>query len=558
MGRKVFVIGLDGATLDLIEPWVREGKLPTFKRIMEQGSWGTLWCPTPPISPQSWASFATGKNPGKHGFIDFIEVTPHAYSTRFVNSRMRAGKSLWRLLSEAGRSVGVLNVPITYPPEEVNGFVVAGYLSPGKSSNFVSPRELKKELLAAVPNYIIECADIELPKLSRRDRRTAYINKVLAMMETRLAATRWLYERYKPDLFIATFTAFDRVCHYFWKYMDPAVRDHFSRADVERYGDAILKVHVRQDEMIAELLEMIEPGTTVFIMSDHGFGPSYKRLNLQRWFVEQGYMTLKRERPGPFARLINAIISASVRFTPLQFRHFIKQRLPALATRAMSRVYFQGIDWSRTRAYTVGEIRNIFINVKGRQPQGIVEPGAEYEALRDELIEQLTRLREPETGEPVVDKVWRREELYTGPFVWKTPDLLVDWHDYKYSFIPDFDEGPLVSSILDTKSLQWDRNGFHRPNGVFFALGRDIRRGARVEGVVMDVTATILYELGFPVPADMDGRVITGAYTPERIESDPPRTSDLDTSAAPDQTTIFSEDEEARVAERLKQLGYLE
>jgi len=115
MGNKVFVIGLDGATFDLIEPWVRQGKLPTFKRLMEEGSWGTLWCPRPPISPQSWVSFATGKNPGKHGFIDFIEVTPYSYSTRFVNARMRAGKSFWKLLSEAGKSVGVLNVPITYP-----------------------------------------------------------------------------------------------------------------------------------------------------------------------------------------------------------------------------------------------------------------------------------------------------------------------------------------------------------------------------------------------------------------------------------------------------------
>jgi len=558
MGKKVFVIGLDGATLDLIEPWARAGKLPTFKRLMEEGSWGTLWCPMPPISPQSWASFATGKNPGKHGFIDFIEVTPHSYSTRFINSRMRAGKSLWRLLSEAGRRVGVLNVPITYPPEQVNGFIVAGYLSPGRSSNFVSPPELKKEFLGAVPNYIIECADIEVPKFSRQDRRTAFINKVFAMMESRLGATRWLYDRYKPDLFVATFTAFDRICHYFWKYMDPVLRDHLSDEEIERYGDAILKVHIRQDEIIAELLEMIEPGTTVFLMSDHGFGPSYKRLNIQGWFVEQGYVALEQKAPGPLARLLNAVVSGAVRFTPLQFRHFIKERFPALANRAISRVYFQGIDWSRTRAYTVGELRSIYINLKGRQPQGIVEPGAPYEALRDELIEKISALREPETGEPIVDKVWRREELYSGEFLEKMPDLLVHWHDYKYSFIPDFDEGPLVASILESKNLQWDRSGYHRPNGIFFAHGDDIRRNTQVEGVVMDVTATILYEMGLPVPADMDGRVITDAYLEERIERDPPRTSEVDTRTAPDDAAVFTRDEEAQVTERLRQLGYLE
>jgi len=558
MSKKVFVIGLDGATFDLIEPWVKEGKLPTFKRLMDEGSWGTLRCPTPPISPQSWASFATGKNPGKHGFIDFIEVRPDSYSSRFVNSRARSGKSLWRLLSEAGRSVGVLNVPITYPPEEVNGFVVAGYLSPGRSSAFVSPPELKKELLAAVPGYIIECADIEVPKFSRQDKRTAFMNKVFAMMDTRLSATRWLYERYRPDLFVATFTAIDRICHYFWKYMDPALQDRFTKEEIALYRDAILKVHIRQDEILAELLKMIEPGTTVFMLSDHGFGPSYQRLNIQGWFVERGYVTLEKSKAGPLTRLMNAVVSGTVRFTPLQFRHFIKARFPALANRAISRVYFQGIDWSRTRAYTVGELRSIYINLKGRQPHGIVEPGAEYEALREELISALSALKEPDTGVPIVDRVWRREELYSGECLEKMPDLLVDWHDYKYSFIPDFDQGPLVSSILDSKSLQWDRNGYHRPNGVFAAYGDGIRRGAKAGGVVMDVTATILYEMGLAVPKDMDGRVITDAYKPERLEAQPPRTSDVDTDAAPDGSMVFNDEEEAQVRERLKQLGYLE
>ncbi len=557
MGRKVFVIGLDGATFDLIEPWAREGKLPTFKRLMDEGAWGTLHCPIPPISAQSWASFATGKNPGKHGLIDFMEATPYLYSTRFVNSRMRAGKSFWRLLSEAGRSVGVLNVPITYPPEEVNGFVVAGCLSPGTSSQFVSPPELRKELLAAVPNYIIECADIELPSLTRRDRRAAFIEKVLAMLDGRIAATRWLYEKFKPDLFIAAFTAFDRICHYLWKYMDLALRDRFSQGEIERYGDAILRVHQRQDEIIAEILEMIEPGTTVVMMSDHGFGPSYKRLNIPGWLVEHGYTTPLRKGKSLVSRAIDATIGSVIRFTPFGFRQFIKERFPRLAAKAVTRVFFEGIDWSRTRAYTIGEFRSIYINLKGRQPQGIIEPGEEYEALRDELIEKLSALEDPTSGEPIVQRVYRREEVYSGELLDRSPDLIVDWH-YRYSFTSDVSRGPLVSPILDTKRLHWDKSGYHKPNGIFLAHGNDIRPGARVEGIVMDATATILYEMGFPVPKDMDGRVIAEAYTPERLAADPPRSGDIDTSTAPSTADVHSQDEEAEVAKRLKELGYLE
>lgn len=557
MAGKVLVIGIDGATWDLIEPWARAGKLPTFKRLMDEGAWGTLRCPIPPISAQSWASFATGKNPAKHGFLDFVEVTPYSYSTRFVNSRMLGAKTLWRLLGEAGRTVGVLNVPVTYPPEPVNGFMITGYPTPGIASPFVHPAELRSEFLGAVPGYRIECSDVELPRFSRRAKLDVFLDKLLDMMDNRLAATRWLYARFKPDFFMPTFTAFDRVCHYYWKYMDPALRDRFSDEEIERYGDAILRIHQRQDEIIAELLEMIEPGTSVFMLSDHGFGPSYDRLNIHGWFVENGYLVPKHEKRRLISRAIDAVISNVIRFTPVNFRTRIKERFPAVADRAISRVFFHDIDWTRTRAYTVGEYRSIYINLKGRQPQGIVSPGAEYEALRDELIEKLSALRDPRSNEPIIQRVYRREEVYSGAFLERMPDLVIDW-EYRYSFSVDFSTGPLVSSVLDAKRLHWAKSGYHRPNGIFLAHGPDIERGKRVEGVVMDVTATILYAMGLPIPHDMDGHVITDAFTPERIASAPPRTAEADTSAAPDSTEVYSPDEEAEVTKRLRELGYLE
>ena len=137
------------------------------------------------------------------------------------------------------------------------------------------------------------------------------------------------------------------------------------------------------------------------------------------------------------------------------------------------------------------------------------------------------------------------------------PDLLVDWHDYKYSLATAFSTGPLVSSTLDSTAFKWAPCGYHRPNGIFLAYGPGIRRGARVEGKVMDATATVLYEMGMAVPAEMDGRVITGAYEPSRLESDPPRTSDLDTTSSPESADVYTADEEAEVSKRLKELGYL-
>jgi predicted AlkP superfamily phosphohydrolase/phosphomutase len=138
-GARILVIGLDGVPLDLIVSWAREGKLPVLQRFISEGVAGRLCSTVPPTSGPSWSSFATGENPGKTGIYDFLYRRDGSYHFPPVNSSRRDGKPLWHILSEAGRRVGVFNVPVTYPVEPVNGFMLSGWMTPYAARDFAYP-----------------------------------------------------------------------------------------------------------------------------------------------------------------------------------------------------------------------------------------------------------------------------------------------------------------------------------------------------------------------------------------------------------------------------------
>ena len=153
---RVLVIGLDGVTFDLLGPWIEAGELPNLRRLMEQGAWGRLQTTMPPISSSSWSSFLTGVNPGKHGIFDFARRVPGTYDQELTNAARRHGRSLWRILSDAGRRVGVVNVPMTFPPEPVNGFLISGMDAPQISNAYSFPAILANDLRERFGGYRVD------------------------------------------------------------------------------------------------------------------------------------------------------------------------------------------------------------------------------------------------------------------------------------------------------------------------------------------------------------------------------------------------------------------
>ena len=560
MKNRVFVIGLDGATFDLIKPWAREGKLPNLSRLISTGVHGDLMSTIHPLSPQAWSSFMTGKNPGKHGIYGFVKRMSGSYDLQYTNATNCDGATIWHLVSEAGGKVGVIDVPFTYPPETVDGFLITGMDAMWDESTFIYPRDLKSEIEKRVGDY---CWYPQKPTMKEMDR---YVDGMFNVIDHRARITEYLMENRPWDFFITVFLAPDRVQHTLWRHMD---KDHVlhNSQEAEKYGDVIFRVYRRIDEIIGELVAKLDDSVTVVIMSDHGSGPYRRVLNLSKWLNMNGWLTFKgggngANLGGVWTRVLKNSYFVLKKWLPNKLKKRLATLSPDLKHKWASRIVFSGIDWQNTRAYAVGNYGNISINVRGREPLGIVAPGEEYESLREEIIERLAELKDPDSGEPILDKVYRREELYSGPYMEEAPDLIVLWKDFAYYTRQSVADEEVSLFELPGKfgNRTIEHSACHRLNGILIMNGKPILQGKTIEANITDVAPTILNTMGLPIPEDMDGTVLTAAFSSTHLESYPVQhvASEKVSSRKEAPKTVHSRDEEEATRQRLRDLGYID
>jgi predicted AlkP superfamily phosphohydrolase/phosphomutase len=569
--RRVMIIGLDGATLDLIRPWVEEGILPTFKKLMQEGAWGPLRSTIPPLTPAAWSSFITGVNPGKHGIFDFTLREEASYEGNLVESSLRQAPSLWQLASRAGKRVIVYNVPVTYPPERVNGLMVSGLMTPPGAKDATYPRELQAELEKAVPGHVYSGYSVFRPGIEAE-----FIHELLRDHEQNLSAARYLMERQPWDLFVMVFQHTDTMGHFMWKHMEnhgegmpEAVRELVANAMRECYRDV--------DTKMGQLIQEAGEGTRVIVMSDHGHGPLEYGFSVNTWLLEKGYIRAKQDA---LSRLRYRLYTLG--FTPdFAYRVFSrmqtnkggnrtgKDRFAGIKQR-LGRLFFSfdDIDWSRTSAYSSGSFGPIFVNLKGREPHGMVEPGPECEALLDRLTSDLKTVQDPETGRPLFSEFHRGGDIYAGPFSERAPDLFFFPENWKYGAAGrrQFEDNRWFMKLEDdgrTPSIVRARvryNGTHRMDGILFLSGPGIQPGKTIEGAsIVDVAPTVLALLGVPVPKEMDGRVLENYLTPEMRDQLNVIYTARD-GLVPELQPVADmsqEDEELLVA-RLRNLGYVD
>lgn len=564
MPKRVLVIGLDGATLNLVRPWAAAGKLPNLARLMAEGASGPLRSTIHPLSAQAWSSFMTGKNMGKHGLVDFHIKRPGTYQLQPVNAKSRDGRTIWSLLSEMGKKVGVINVPMTYPPDQVNGFLISGMDAPTLNHNFTYPPELKQELLRAVPDYQIEAGGHNLVR-GRVRRYQPFREEMLRVERARFAAARYLMERYPWDFFIVVFRSTDRAQHWFWKHMDP----HHPRREPgdEKFADTLLQVYQELDQMLGDFLADLPPDTTVVIMSDHGAAPMGSRvIALNPWLRDQGFLTYKAPRTSSAHGMLWNLYTVLRRSLPSGTKRWLKGLFPQLERRIFSSFGLAEIDWSQTRAYSVEPREAIWINVKSREPQGIVEPGEEYERTRQEISDRLLAWRDAETGLKIVERVYKREELYHGPYIERIPDLLVllSQNGYHYQTTTMGPTQRSRAAIEDWRTVT--RQGFYSPNGghdldgLCIFWGPDIIPGAETRGAhIIDMAPTLLHLLNQPIPEDMDGRVLEEIFTAEFQAAHPVTKRAAEATLVKElEQRIYSEEETKEIEERLRGLGYMD
>lgn len=535
---RVVIIGLDGACPDLIQRWGAAGHLPNLWRLAQDGVLLRLRSTMPPVTAPAWVSFMTGKNPGKHGVFNFrnFDVANYAgtgEAATLASSSAINGETIFEIASRAERRVAAINVPVTYPPFPVNGVLVSGIpVVPDFRRAYTWPPELSQEIGAwSLYNRGVE----ELTREQQLQAIDFWTDKHTETAVGLMARERW-------DLLTVVLRNTDEAIHYFWWDDVP-----------DAPGEVIREQYMRADEAVGRLVAAAPDDATVIVMSDHGAGPHPRRIvHLNAWFVERGMMVRSQETPrmslaGALARRVRDAI-------PRQMRITLRDRLPqTLQERLFGHLrQLTGMDWGRTRAFRVPMftmVEGVHFNVRGRQKEGIIAPGEEYEAYRERVVEELIAARDPATGEPFVSDVLRREDVYTGPFVDRAPDLLVQFRD-GYTGGPGTDP----DNIFEQGEATNEWSGTHRVDGVLIAWGSRVRHMPEAgDAHIEDVAPTALYLMGVPIPDDIDGRVLTEIL---KTGSGSPLMRAGAVSATNRDGGLTTE-EQQQIAEQLKALGYV-
>jgi len=537
---KLLIIGFDGATFNLIRPWAREGHLPNLARIMETGVHGELLSTLPPVTSPAWPTFMTGCNPGKHGVFDFIQ--PHGENFTLVNATRIRQPTMWQRLSEAGQRMGVMNVPVTYPPAPLNGFIISGLLSP-KTGQISQPADLLQRYEDELGPYRVAPTVQYRPGLEEE-----FVTDLYDLIHTRGKWAQHLMRHEKPDVMMVHFISMDVMKHALWRFMD---HDH-PRYEASPYENAIRDGYKLVDEYTGRLMEMLPDDASTIVMSDHGFGPLHNMVNINVFFMEKGLMKLRKD-------IWTQLKALAFRWgiTPsAAYQLIVKMGMQNLTARVSKQtrndvigrfLSFDSVDWKRTVAYSMGHVGQVYLNLAGREPHGIVQPD-EYEKTRQRVIDVLNELVD-ENGRPILSRVILGEEAYHGPYSAKGPDLHLILDDYNMIACPLFaTEGKVI-----TLQIRGD-SGCHRSEGIFMAQGPGIKRGEKLPANhIRDLAPTIMHMLGEPVPSIMDGRVLTEIFNqPQEITFDD---RDQENMVIPEQG--FDAEEAQQVEDRLRGLGYL-
>ncbi len=560
--NRVLVIGLDGAPFPLLAEWAASGLMPTLAGLLARGVGGTMRSTMPPTSGPAWTSFATGMNPGRTGVYDFLYRRPGSYVFPPVNASMRSGRTLWRLLSDSGLKVGVVNVPISYPVEPVDGTFISGWMTPYFAKDYTWPPELAVEIESKVGDYRIYPSET----FSERGRKS-FFEASDELLELLTRTSLYLMERDDWDFFMTVYFDVDRILHQLWHALDDGHpwRSRRGGATMAELKAPVLRWFQRLDADIARVIAKAGDDVTVMLMSDHGMGRASRFVVLNNLLLELGYLRLDSDLPTRLKAF------ALRRGFSLRNVHRLVDSLGIAKHAEYKNVYsfdsvlkrfflsFHNVDWSRSRAYSFGRhYGSLFVNVKGREPRGCVEPGADYERTRDEIAAALLAWRDPELGRPLVSRAIRREEVWHGARFDEAPDLIL---------LPE-DDADIFYGLSDFGSSRiWDQtyrySGMHRDNGMFVAAGPGVRRMrdgcAAPDAAIIDLAPTILYLLDREIPADMDGRVLEEVLEPGLLASRPQRCGEggPDDGAGRGAAREYSSREEAEVMQRLRDLGYL-
>jgi|Deesub1362A_J573_1020465.scaffolds.fasta_scaffold00162_39 predicted AlkP superfamily phosphohydrolase/phosphomutase len=532
MKNRVLMIGIDGATWRVLGPMIEEGRLPNIHKLVSSGASGILHSTIPPLTPSAFASFHTGVNPGKHGIIDFRLYQPETGENRLVSSVFLVHRSFLEIASDMGKDVISINVPLTYPPPRLRrGVVISGFLAPKVYPGFVYPEEVFYNILKDT-NYRILGQSLK-QKMHQPVERI--MENFIEVESVRYKVARMLMDKHDWDLVIVHNQSLDAVQHGYFHFLDRE-----SPLFSEEMYDKVARFYESMDREIGRLVENTDDSTTVILFSDHGFKLIKKTVSLNTFLYKKGYIKmLPRKRRilklGKMKRFIEGIDSHGVRYKIYDLLGIDLRMRRNLIARYTSRheVYERLPVYMRNGCH----FGNLFFNDKLIEGKDFVE----------EVIDSLTGLKDPETGERVINRLYMRDEVFHGSFLESMPYLFVEPAG-DFSFTPGLFRGSVFMDV-DHKH---ENTGGHAIDGIITIWGKNVRPIQGVKCSIMDIAPTVLALLGTEIPDYMDGRVL------EEVFYKPPEVKKVEYSGERGVGGEgLSRDDEALVRERLEDLGYM-
>lgn len=554
--QPLLIVGLDGATFDILDPLMALGQLPHLKQIVEKGSRATLLSTTPPATLPAWTSFLTGAPPDVHGVIDMFMRYENGYGLVPCTGRRRHVPTFLWHASQSGRRVCSIGVPGTFPPEEINGYCISGFDAPGVShagpanvfpANFFSRVQQLggyrystfNELRSAAGDY------------------SSRVQALLADIEAKERLTLELYRERIWDVFFVHCQASDTAAHHLWHTYD-SLSPRFLGNDL---SDALPSIYRRLDAFIGRLIDAMPKNGRLLIVSDHGMGGASDRIiYLNRWLHEQG---LLRFHTGP-RQYLHALAAQlgkqlSSRLTPKVLGALLRLLPNKTFGDALQLLRLSSIDLARTQAfsYELDYAPAIWVHDEGEFPKGTVSKAATAK-IKDHIKKELPNLLDPESGAPLIAKITDRESLGSGPFITHMPHLIIEpaWpNGYRPSFAPSSARGPTVR-LLDAKDYAAPKGhgmpGVHKRAGIFVLYGEAIPAD-QLEPLDIHQAGALVYPLlDVPLPGDHPVEL------PPQLKRLLNACTTMRNAQASQAPTPLSTTEALEVTQRLQNLGYID
>jgi len=552
---RVLVIGLDGGSFNILDLMMKRKVMPNLMRLISEASHGDLKSTIPPVTAPAWTSLRTGMNPGKHGIYGFTKPVFIRNDRGYIedigidinDASSISGVKIWNILSEMGKKVGIVSMPFTYPPEEVNGIMVSGFMTTGKRKGATFPENLKKDIINNT-GISFNRGIADGTSISRE-----FLKHLIKSVEEKNKMDIYLLNRYKFDFFTTVYQQTDILQHYFMKFIDVSHPDYDDKR-AEKFRSLINKFYQTIDTSVGKLIGCFSEDATIMLVSDHGFAPSGRVFYINKYLQDEGFLEVKNHKElilnkvGLSGRKALSILSQLdilnlKRIVSLKMRRSIKNRF--LSARLLPIDYEKSIAFfhcNNEQGIYFLDHQNDNFNNKNNE-------------LKEKLISKLKVLKDPKTDSKIIKEVYRKEQVYYGQFLDNAPDILIQ-PNTPY----------ILNSDISVRGLIGDQqegftNGQHSPDGIFIIKGPDIKHNFCISGAnLVDIMPTILYIFNLPIPSGVDGRVLDAIFYDERLRNYPVEKQEYKSQEKmlrAGYNSAYSEGEKEEIKSRLKELGYI-